>query len=279
LKQRCDARRRAATRTRRRDHSSARRRHVRRHHAHRIRQDAMLQRAGAQTQLLQDPSSGACICSPRPKAGRRDQLAELQDNAMSWRNGLPQGSGGDSGPEIRIERDFTYGTAIRRRTPRRTIRSQRAPVLSNPDMVIRDLPPPSALGEALKHALCDHRRAARVSRRLRQPSLTTCCDGMRRVCRHPDPTRCSCARRHDREPARAAERSPNSRSSWWTRGARRAAEKYFVFVNPPGRQPAARLGGPLSGRRASRVRVLKRNLQLIVFAAEPSVTENTGTTI
>ena len=138
------------------------------HHADRIGQDALLQRCRCCTRSCRTPSSRALYLFPT-KALAQDQLAELQTMCETLA-GRPPGSGqNDSSEQIGV---FTYDGD----TPqdaRRAIRGRAHLVLSNPDMLHSGILPHhprwAKLFENLRYR--GHRRAARVSRRVRQPSV------------------------------------------------------------------------------------------------------------
>ena len=128
---------------------------------------------------------------------------------------------------------------------------------------------PSAVGEALREpALRRHRRAARLSRRVRQPSVQRAAPAAPDLPALRIRSRLPLLVGDDCQPARAGRAArPSSRSSSSIESGAPRGEKFFVFVNPPvvNHQLGIRRSY-LSETRRIAAEFLKRNLQLIVFA-------------
>ncbi len=209
--------------------------------------------------ILQDRSSRALYLFPT-KALAQDQLAELQAMCETIDRA--------TGDKIGV---FTYDGD----TPqdaRRTIRSRAHLVLSNPDMVHSGILPHhprwAKLFENLRYVVIDELHAYRG---VFGSLSATSCAGFDASAVTTDRIRSSCVHRpRSRTRASWPSASPSSRSSWWTAAARRAARS-SSSREPAGRQPSARHPPLVSQRNAAhRLRVLKRNLQLIVFAQSVS---------
>src|SRR5712671_5718962 len=223
--------------------------------------------------ILQDPSSRALYLFPT-KALAQDQLAELQALCDVLGTGLPQGSGGDSGPETRIGA-FTYDGD----TPqdaRRTIRSRAHLVLSNPDMVHSGILPHhprwAKLFENLRYVIIDELHAYRG---VFGSHLCNVLRRLRRICRHygSNPV-FLCSSATIRNPRELAERLTEQSFELVDKNGAPRGEKFFVFVNPPvvNQQLGIRRSYLAETRRVAS-EFLKRNLQLIVFAQSRLSTE------
>ena len=160
---------------------------------------------------------------------------------------------------------------------RRTIRSRAHLVLSNPDMVHSGILPHhprwAKLFENLRYV--DHRRAARLSRRVRQPPVQRAAaaaphlPALRIESGVPLLVGDDCRTR-----ASWPSGSPSSRSSWSSESGAPRGEKFFVFVNPPVvNQQLGIRRSYLGETRRIASEFLKRNLQLIVFAQSRLSTE------
>ena len=214
--------------------------------------------------ILKNPSARALYLFPT-KALAQDQMAELHELAESI---------GEVGGEAIGVHTYDGDTP---QDARRTIRTRAHIVLSNPDMVHSGILPHhprwAKLFENLR--LHRHRRAARVSRRVRQP---------------PD-QRAAAAAAHlpalriesavhllvgdDRQSrASSPSGSPRSRSPWSRRAARRVARS-----SSSSSTRRSSIASSASGARiiAESRRVagefLRRNLQVIVFAQSRLSTE------
>ena len=141
------------------DRTRARRPPRRRHHADRVRQDALLQRACAPFDPSGSRRAARCTCF-RPRRSRRISSPNCRRCARR--------STGDRRADRRVHlrRRHAAGCAPHDPVARASRAEQpRHGALGHPSA-------PSAMGEALREpALRRHRRAARVSRRLRQPPV------------------------------------------------------------------------------------------------------------
>ena len=161
---------------------------------------------------------------------------------------------------------------------RRAIRGTRARRAQQPGHAALGHPAaPSALGEAVREpALRRDRRAARVSRRVRQPPVRTSCGGCSASAATTDRIRCSSARRR-RSPTRASspERLTERPFELVDKSGAPRGEKFFLFVNPPVVNQQLGIRRSYLGRDAPRrARVpASSNLQLIVFAQSRLATE------
>ena len=190
----------------------------RRHdHADGLGQDALLQRAGARRDPARIRPRARCICF-RPRRSRR----------ISWPSctSCPSSSRSDGELQIGV---FTYDGD----TPpdaRRAIRGKAHVVLSNPDMVHSGILPHhprwAKLFENLQ--IRHHRRAARLSRRVRQPSREHPAAAASRLPALRIGSDVHLLVGDDRQSARAGRAADRARrSSWSKRAARRAARSSF----------------------------------------------------
>src|SRR5215831_15813605 len=213
--------------------------------------------------ILQDPSSRALYLFPT-KALAQDQLAELQVVCETIAR--------DSGEQVGV---FTYDGD----TPqdaRRAIRARAHIVLSNPDMVHSGILPHhprwAKLFENLRYVVIDELHAYRG---VFGSHLTNVLRRLRRICRHYGSTPtfiCSSATiANPRELAEGLVEEPFELVS--ESGAPRG-EKLFLFVNPPvvNKQLGIRRSYLAETRRIA-AEILKRKLQLIVFAQSRLTTE------
>ena len=212
--------------------------------------------------ILQDPSTRALYLFPT-KALAQDQLAELHQ--------LAELVGGEGGGEIGV---FTYDgdtpqdarRAIRGARARRAEQSRHG-ALGHPAA-------PSAVGEALREPeVRRHRRAARVSRRVRQPPRRTSCGGCGASAgtTDRDPT-FICSSATIANPRELAERLIGAPFELVDKSGAPRGEKFFLFVNPP--VVNAQLGirrSYLAETRRVAIEFLKRGLQLDRLRAEPAV--------
>ena len=236
------------------------RRPQRRHdHADGVRQDALLQRAGAERDPPGSRDARAVSVSDQ---GARAGSARGAARALGARHARLR----SRDRRLHLRRRHAVGRAARdsRQGARRAQQSRHG--------ALRDPAAPSALGEAVREpALRRHRRAARVSRRVRQPPR-----------QHP-----AAAAAHlpalrlrsdlhllvgdDREPARAGRRAhgPSVRAR---REERRAARREVLPVRQSaGRQRAARHPALVSGRGAAgRARVPAAQPAADPLRAEPA---------
>ena len=138
----------------------ARRPPRRRHHADRVGQDALLQRAGPATRSCRIRRAARCICF-RPRRSRRISSPSCRRCARRSTRAI-----GRADRRVHLRRRHAAGRAAhdpRARAPR--AQQPRHGALGHPAA-------PSALGEAVREpALRRHRRAARLSRRVRQPPV------------------------------------------------------------------------------------------------------------
>ena len=223
------------------DRARARRPQRRHRHADGVGQDALLQRAGAATRSCDDPSSRALYLFPT-KALAQDQLAELHQMAEIV--------GAEGGGEIGV---FTYDgdtpqdarRAIRGARARRAQQSRHG-ALGHPAA-------PSALGEALREPeVRRHRRAARLSRRVRQPPGEHHAAAAARLPALRIGSDVHLLVGDDRESARAG-RAADRRAVRARRAERRAARREVLSVRQSaGRQRAARHPALVSRRDAPR---------------------------
>ena len=161
--------------------------------------------------ILKDPATRALYLFPT-KALAQDQMAELHELVGA---GERRRRRGDRRPHLRRRHagrrapDDSHARARRAQQSRHAARGH--PAAS------------SALGEAVREpALRRHRRAARVSRRVRQPSCATCCAACVASRVITARIRSSSARRR-RSPTRAS--SPNASPSGRSRSSPRAAPR------------------------------------------------------
>ena len=187
----------------------------RRHDAHGVRQDALLQPAGARCDPARSGARARCICF-RPRRSRR----------IRWRSCTSSSERSATSEAIRLA--CTPTTATRRgcaahdpHARARRAQQSRHAALGHPAA-------PPALGEAVREPpLHRHRRAARVSRRLRQPSVQRAAAACAASPGITAPIRRSSVRRR-RSPTRASSPSgwPSGRSRSWQKAARRAARSF-----------------------------------------------------
>ncbi|MCK7518753.1 MAG: DEAD/DEAH box helicase [Ignavibacteriales bacterium] len=233
-------------------------RHVVVDHADGVREDALLQRPGAERDP-RGPATRALYLFPT-KALAQDQLAELRPAVA-----------GDQPRRPTSRSACSPTTATRRRTRARAIRGRAHVVLTNPDMlhagILPHHPKWAKLFENLRYIVIDELHAyrgvfgshlANVLRRLRRV-----CRALRLVAdvhllvgddRQPDGA--------GREPDRAAVRAG--------RRERRAARREVAssFVQPADREPRSSASAGRTSRRRARVALefLHKGLQVIVFA-------------
>ena len=187
----------------------------RRHHADGVGQDALLQRAGPERHPAGPVQRGRCICFRRRRSRRTSW-----PSCTSCRTGC-------RGPTSSSIGVFTYDGD----TPqdaRRAIRGRAHVVLSNPDMIHSGILPHhprwAKLFENLRYR--GDRRAARVSRRVRQPPDERAAAAAPRVPALRVESDLHLLVGHDRQPARAGRGAGRgSRSSWCRKPARRAARR------------------------------------------------------
>ena len=207
----------------------ARRPQRRRHHADGVRQDALLQRTGPELDPAGPRRAVRCISSRRRRSPRT--------SSPSCRR-LCETLAAGSGEEVGV---FTYDGD----TPqdaRRTIRARAHIVLSNPDMLHSGILPHhprwAKLFENLRYV--DHRRAARVPRRVRQPPVQRAAAAAAHLPSLRVESRISLLVGDDRQPARAG-RAADRAVLRARRAERRAARREVLRVRQPaGRQPPAR---------------------------------------
>ena len=233
------------------------------YHADRVRQDALLQRAGPErhparlldARAVSVPNKGA-------RAGSAGGAARAVRSAVA------------RGPSTEIG-VFTYDGD----TPqdaRRAIRGRAHVVLSNPDMIHSGILPHhprwAKLFENLRFVVIDELHAYRG---VFGSHLTNVLRGSRRICQHygSNPVFiCSSATiANPRELAEALVEQPFELVS--ESGAPRG-EKFFLFVNPPvvNQQLGIRRSYLAETRRVA-AEFLKRQLQVIVFAQSRLATE------
>ena len=233
-------------------------------HADGVGQDALLQRAGSAEHPRRRVVERRCISFRRRRSHR-----------ISWPSCTrwPQLVGAEGGGEIGV---FTYDGD----TPqdaRRAIRARAHVVLSNPDMMHSGDPAaPSAVGEALREPeVRRHRRAARLSRCVRQPSGEhhAAAGGESAGTTVRDPT-FICSSATIANPRELAERLIGGPFELVDRSGAPRGEKFFLFVNPPvvNRELGIRRSYLAETRRVA-IEFLKRGLQLIVFAQSRLSTE------
>ena len=249
------------------DRSCARRPARRRHHADGVGQDALLQRAGA----ARDPAGPV---EPRAVSlsdqGARAGPARRAAGDVRDAGGAVAGRRRRADRRVHLRRRHAAGRAAddsRPRAPR--AQQSRHAALGDPAA-------PSALGEAVREpALRRHRRAARVSRRVRQPSCATCCGGCGASAATTDPNPVFiCSSATIANPRELAERLTEQPFELVAESGAPRGEKFFVFVNPPvvNHQLGIRRSYLGETRRIA-AEFLKRNLQLIVFAQSRLATE------
>ncbi len=189
--------------------------------------------------ILRDPSARALYLFPT-KALAQDQLAELHElsDRLSRRDRARD-------RRVHLRRRHAAGRAARHPRPRaRGAQQPRHDPLGHPAA-------PSALGEAVREpALRRDRRAARVSRRVRQPPherAAAAAAHLPALRVEPD---VHLLVGHDRQPARAGRGAGRAAVRAGV-GERRAARREVLPVRQPaGRQPAARHPPLVSGRNA-----------------------------
>ena len=234
--------------------------------------------------VITPTASGKTLCYNAPVL-QRDSSGSVEPRAVSVSDqGARAGSARRAPGDVRDDRSatgeqigvFTYDGD----TPqdaRRTIRVARAPRAQQSGHGALGHPAaPSALGEAVREpALRDHRRAARLSRRLRQPPRATCCGGCGASAGTTDRIRSSSARRRrSPNPRELAERLTEQPFELVDKSGAPRGEKFFVFVNPPVvNQQLGIRRSYLGETRRIASEFLKRNLQLIVFAQSRLSTE------
>ena len=232
----------------------------RRHHAdaRRARRSATTRRCSTRSCRIR--RAARCICF-RPRRSRRISSPSCRRCARRSTAGR--------GEQIGV---FTYDGD----TPqdaRRTIRVARAPRAQQPGHGALGHPAaPSALGEAVREpALRDHRRAARLSRRVRQPPV------QRPAAAAPDlpalriESGVPLLVGDDCQPARAGRAAHRAAVRAGGQSGAPRGEKFFVFVNPPvvNHQLGIRRSYLGETRRVAS-EFLKRNLQLDRLRAEPA---------
>ena len=217
------------------------------------------------TRSCRIPSSRALYLFPT-KALAQDQLAELQAMCETI-----------DAASRRTRSASSPTTATRRRTRGARSASRAHLVLSNPDMVHSGILPHhprwAKLFENLRYV--DHRRAARLSRRVRQPSVQRAAAAAADLPALRIGSGVPLLVGDDREPARAG-RAADRAAVRAGRPERRAARREVLRVRQSaGRQPSARHPPLVSRARrgGSPSEFLKRNLQLIVFAQSRLATE------
>ena len=185
-----------------------------------------------------------CICF-RPRRSRRT-------SSPSCRRCVETARAADAARDRRLHLRRRHAAGRAPRDPRARARgaqqSRHAP-LGHPAA-------PPALGEAVREpALRGDRRAARVSRRVRQPPDATSCAGCGACAGTTARTRCSSARR-PRSPTRASwpRRSSSEPFELVDRERRAARREAVPLRQPAGRQPAARHPALVPRRNAARRR-------------------------
>ena len=247
------------------DRPRARRPPCRRHHADRVGQDALLQRAGPARDSSGSVEPRAVSLSDQ---GARAGSARRASGRCAKRSDAPA-------PASRIG-VFTYDGD----TPqdaRRTIRARAHLVLSNPDMVHSGILPHhprwAKLFENLRYVIIDELHAYRG---VFGSHLCNVLRRLRRICRHygSNPV-FLCSSATIANPRELAERLTEQPFELVDRSGAPRGEKFFVFVNPPvvnhqlgirrsylERDAAHRVGVPQAQPAADRLR------------AEPAVDRN-----
>ena len=179
--------------------------------------------------ILQDPSSRALYLFPT-KALAQDQLAELQGMCETL-----AASAGDRDRRLHLRRRHAAGRAADdscARAPR--AQQPRHGALGHPAA-------PSALGEAVREpALRHHRRAARVPRRVRQPSLQRAAAAAAHLPALRLESGVPLLVGDDCQPARAGRAADRAAVRARRRERRAARREVLRLRQPAGRQPSAR---------------------------------------
>ena len=246
------------------DRARAGRPQRRRHHADRVGQDALLQRAGAATRSCRIRRRRALYLFPT-KALAQDQLAELHEMCAIARRVRPSSRSACSPT-----------TATRRRT--RAARSGRARTSCSaiPDMVHSGILPHhprwAKLFENLRYVVIDELHAYRgvFGSHLTQRAAAAAA--------HLPALRIESGVHllvgDDRQPARAGRSARRAAVRAVDESGAPRGEKFFVFVNPPVvNQQLGIRRSYLGETRRIASEFLKRNLQLIVFAQSRLSTE------
>ena len=190
--------------------------------------------------ILRDPSARALYLFPT-KALAQDQLAELHElvePAVAARRAGHR--------RLHLRRRHAAGRAPRHPRPRpRGAQQPRHDPLGHPAA-------PPALGEAVREpALRRHRRAARLSRRVRQPSHQRAAPAAPSVPALRLESHVHLLVGHDRQPARAGRGAGRAAVRAGVRNRRAARREGVPLRQPAGGQPAARHPPLVSGGNAA----------------------------